>query len=59
MKTPFGTIVVSDQVPEGTIYLVPPVTLIRYSNLTTGEVKEYFEWDIKRGAVVVNIGGIK
>lgn len=59
IRLPFGNIVVSDQVPKGTIYIVPPVTRVHYENLTTGEVKEYFEFDPKGCAVITNVGGAK
>lgn len=55
----FPPIVVSEDIPEGTIYLVPPVTFVRYENLSTGEVKEYFEFDAKQCAVIGNIGESK
>jgi hypothetical protein len=56
IDTPFGRLVESDSVPEGTLLLVPLVTLTRYLNYQTGEVKEYLNFDPKAAGVITNIG---
>lgn len=48
-------IVVDDNVPEGTILFVPPIPIKHYFNLTTGEVKEYFNFDTKAAGMITNI----
>lgn len=55
MDTDFGKLIVSDLVPSGTILLVPPVTLERYINRHTGEVKEYLKYDAKAAGVITNV----
>ncbi len=57
IKTIFGPIEVNDQVPEGTLMLIPPVERVRYIIEATGEVIEYLRWNPKQGAVITNIGG--
>jgi hypothetical protein len=54
--TPFGRMIISEDVPKGTILLVPPVTLNHYFNATTGEVKEYFKFDPKVTGIITGIG---
>lgn len=58
-KTLFDNIVVSESVPKDTIYLVPRVERVRYENLSTSEVKEYFEFNAEQSAVIINIGGVE
>jgi len=55
VDTPFGEIIACEGVPEGTILLVPPLTLNRYLNVTTGEVKEYLNFDPKAAGIITNI----
>lgn len=59
IRTILGNFVVSDQIPEGTIYLVPPVEHVVVTIESTGEIKEYLQWDAKQGGVIFNIGGSK
>lgn len=55
VDSPFGKIIVSEGISEGTIYLLPPVTLNRYLNLQTGEVKEYFNFDPAAAGMITNV----
>lgn len=55
IDSPFGKIIVSEGIPEGTIYLLPPVTLNRYLNLQTGEVKEYFSFNPAAAGIITNV----
>lgn len=55
IDTPFGRIIACDDVPQGTILLVPPVILTRYLNYQTGEVKEYFKYDPAAAGIITNV----
>jgi len=52
IDTAFGRIISSEDVPKGSILLVPPMTLTRYENYRTGEVKEYLEFAPKAAGVI-------
>jgi len=57
INTVFGNIVESTDVPEGIIFLIPPVKFTRYENIMTGEVKEVMEWNPKAAGIITNING--
>lgn len=56
IKTIFGNVHLSDQIPEGVILFIPKVVTTRYVNLISGEEKTYLQWDAKHGGVMFNIG---
>lgn len=51
----FANVLVSDYVPEGTILLLPPITLTYYLNKQTGEVKEYLNFNPKAAGFITNV----
>lgn len=53
--TALGNIVACEGIPEGTIYILPRVTLIRYMNYQTGEVREHFNFNPKEAGVITNV----
>jgi hypothetical protein len=55
IDTPFGRIIVSEDVPKDTILLVPPVTHRIHENLATGERKEWLEWNPKAAGIITNV----
>lgn len=54
--TPFGRIIVSEDVPKGTILLLPPITITHYLNYQTVEVKCYLKHDPAAAGIITNIG---
>lgn len=52
---PFGRIIADESVPKDTILLIPPVNLNRYLNYSTGEVKEYLEWNPKAAGIITDV----
>ena len=55
IDTAFGRIISSEDVPKGSILLVPPMNLTRYENAATGEVNEVLEWNPKAAGIITNI----
>lgn len=48
-------IIISEAIPKGTIFLIPPINRLRYENKETGEVKEYLEFDPKAAGIITNV----
>ncbi len=56
MPIPLPNLILSDTVPEDTIYFVPSIRFESYIVESTGEVKEYMAWNPKQAAMITNIG---
>lgn len=51
----FGKVIVSEAVPPGTIYFIPPIDKKRVKLESTGEEIEVCIWTARQGAVVSGI----
>ena len=48
-------VIADPSIPDGTILLLPQVTLEEHLNVATGEVKQYFSYDAATGGIISNV----